>query len=154
MLYLCEKTSCSIQNFERLHFSTLEKSFITFTCDFNAKTKMAAYQHMFLNFMRIFYTAMFMLPLQLTIEASDQALPDDRVMTTTVIITVPRDRQPPSFERPEMNAQTSETRNIGETLLNFRARDENLAVSLFFSKINDFDDPCVNINVLVDVTNL
>ena len=96
---------------------------------------------------------MFMLPLQLTIEASDQALPDDQVMTTIVIITVPRDRQPPSFERPEMNAQTSETRNIGETLLNFRARDENLAVSLFFSKIDIFVMVHVS-KLLLNGTNL
>ena len=74
----------------------------------------------------------FVLVPQLTIEASDQALPDDQVTTTTVVITVPRDRQPPRFERPEMTAQASETRNVGETLLNFRARDDNLAVSQVF----------------------
>ena len=62
----------------------------------------------------VLYIVVINLTFQLTIEASDQALPDDQVTTATVLITVPRDRQPPSFERPEMTAQTSETRNIGE----------------------------------------
>ena len=93
------------------------------------RLKMANHEHLFRNFVRIFFIV---LPLQLTIEASDQALPDDQVTTATVVIMVPRDQQPPSFERPEMTAQTSETRNIGETILNFRARDNNLAVCLNF----------------------
>ena len=66
---------------------------------------------------------------QLTIEASDQALPDDQVTMATVVVTVPRDRQPPRFSQPEISAQTSDTRNIGETVAQFRASDQNLAVS-------------------------
>ncbi len=65
---------------------------------------------------------------QLTIEASDQALPDDRVTTATIVVTVPRDRQAPTFDRAEITAQLTETRNVGETVTNFRARDENLQV--------------------------
>ena len=96
------------------------------------RPKMANHEHLFRNFVLLLCIFFIVLPLQLTIEASDQALPDDQVTAATVVITVPRDQQPPSFERPEMTAQTSETRNIGETILNFRARDNNLAVCLNF----------------------
>ncbi len=66
---------------------------------------------------------------QLTIEASDQALPDDRVTVATVVVTVPRDRTPPRFNEAEITARVAETRNIGDTIAQFRARDDNVAVS-------------------------
>ncbi len=64
----------------------------------------------------------------MTVTASDQALPTDRTSTTQVIITVPRDTDPPTFERPEYTAEIGEDAIVGTAVLDLQARDNNLEV--------------------------
>ena len=66
---------------------------------------------------------------QLTVKASDQALPQEQTTTVQVIITVPRDNSPPEFSTNTYSAETMESAAIGTSLIEVRATDNNLVVS-------------------------
>lgn len=68
------------------------------------------------------------LTVQLTVQASDQALPTDKTTTVQVLITVPRDNKPPKFERTIYNADIPESKQVGSEVVVVRASDENRQV--------------------------
>ena len=74
-------------------------------------------------------TLLVLLPLQLTVQASDQALPSDRTTTVQVVVTVPRDTQPPTFERQLYNVEIPEAQPVGSTIAEIKANDANKQVS-------------------------
>ena len=63
-------------------------------------------------------------------EASDQALPNERTTTVQVIITVPRDNAPPEFERTIYTAEIMESVSVGTSVLDVKAVDDSRVVSI------------------------
>ena len=64
--------------------------------------------------------------LQLTISASDQALPTPKSSTTQLIVNVPRDNTPPRFDEREFEVEISEGQAVNSRISEIRARDDNL----------------------------
>ena len=67
--------------------------------------------------------------LQLTIQASDHALPTPRKATVQVIVSVPRDNAPTLFDKKQYAATISERTKVNVTVIEVMARDANLQVS-------------------------
>ena len=65
---------------------------------------------------------------QLTVQASDHALPTPRTATVQVILTVPRDNAPTLFDKPEYTATISERAEVDVMVTEVKAHDENLQV--------------------------
>ncbi len=68
--------------------------------------------------------------LQLTVQASDQALPTDRTTTVQVLVPVPRDDKPPKFERTVYTTEIPEYKDVGSEVITVKANDENRQVSI------------------------
>ena len=73
-------------------------------------------------------SCMWSLMLQLTVEASDQALPADKTTTVQVIVSVPRDSRPPRFDRNQFTATLPENKPVNSSVVTVRARDPNQQV--------------------------
>ena len=65
---------------------------------------------------------------QLTVQASDHALPTPRTATVQVILTVPRDNAPTLFDKLEYAANISERVEVDVMVTEVKAHDENLQV--------------------------
>ena len=77
--------------------------------------------------------------MQLIVEASDQAVPRAQKTTTQVTVTVPRDQLVPQFEQTQYNVTLAEDESIGSDVVDIRARDDELRVSL-----SPFSFFCIN----------
>ena len=64
--------------------------------------------------------------LQLSVQASDQALPTDRTEVVQVIVSVPRDNAPPQFDITTETVDVGENAAVGSKVVTLRARDDNL----------------------------
>ena len=73
--------------------------------------------------------------LQLTVQASDQALPTDKTSTVQVIVSVPRDNSPPRFESNLYTAEITEAQPVGEVITNVVASKNSKAISVIGGQI-------------------
>ena len=76
----------------------------------------------------IYLIVFVVLTLQLTVQASDQALPTDKTTTVKVVVSVPRDNDPPRFERSLYNVDIPESQTVGSTIAEIKASDANRQV--------------------------